>query len=151
MPNLSFSITAASSFTFCRPAVEYRALPEDFKYQLSRCAGGNLTWHEGQSRKTAGGRTVKLLQQPGTEGLQVRPRRKSLTNVSVHLNVSFFTFFKDFRSRCHHSWVSFYSGKRERNIHTLQTQTFYNTISMTFQKTNNIKIMEVRTEKYFSI
>lgn len=88
MPNLSFSIAAASSFTFCRPAVEYRALPEDFKYQLSRCAGGNLTWHEGQGRKTAGGRTVKLLQQPGTEGLQVRPRRKYLPNISVHLNMS---------------------------------------------------------------
>lgn len=73
-----FSTAAASSFTFCRPAVEYRALPEDFKYQLSRCAGGNLTWHEGHNRKTAGGRTVKLLQQPGTEGLQVRPRRKYL-------------------------------------------------------------------------
>ncbi|RXN23199.1 uridine-cytidine kinase-like 1 isoform X1 [Labeo rohita] len=69
---LSSSARTASSFTFCRPAVEYRALPEDFKYQLSRCAGGNLTWHEGQSRKTAGGRTVKLLQQPGTEGLQIR-------------------------------------------------------------------------------
>lgn len=67
-----FLILAASSFTFCRPAVEYRALPDDFKYQLSRCAGGNLTWHEGHSRKTAGGRTVKLLQQPGTEGPQVR-------------------------------------------------------------------------------
>ncbi|KAI2661715.1 Uridine-cytidine kinase-like 1 [Labeo rohita] len=63
----------ASSFTFCRPAVEYRALPEDFKYQLSRCAGGNLTWHEGQSRKTAGGRTVKLLQQPGTEASKSFP------------------------------------------------------------------------------
>lgn len=87
MPNLSFCIAAASSFTFCRPAVEYRALPEDFKYQLSRCAGGNLTWHEGHGRKTAGGRTVKLLQQPGTEGLQVR-RRKYLQNISVHLNMS---------------------------------------------------------------
>lgn len=84
MPNLSFSVAAASSFTFCRPAVEYRALPEDFKYQLSRCAGGNLTWHEGHSRKTAGGRTVKLLQQPGTEGLQVRPRRKSLIKHLSH-------------------------------------------------------------------
>ncbi|KAI4904508.1 hypothetical protein NFI96_011558, partial [Prochilodus magdalenae] len=61
----------ASSFSFCRPAVEYKALPEDFKYQLSRCTGGNLTWHEGRGHKTAGGRTVKLLQQPGTEGLQV--------------------------------------------------------------------------------
>uniref|UniRef100_A0A8B9LH50 Sterile alpha motif domain-containing protein 10-like n=2 Tax=Astyanax mexicanus TaxID=7994 RepID=A0A8B9LH50_ASTMX len=63
---------AASSFSFCRPAVEYKALPEDFKYQLSRCTGGNLTWHEGRGHKTAGGRTVKLLQQPGTEGVQLR-------------------------------------------------------------------------------
>uniref|UniRef100_A0A3Q2R4K5 Sterile alpha motif domain containing 10a n=1 Tax=Fundulus heteroclitus TaxID=8078 RepID=A0A3Q2R4K5_FUNHE len=63
---------AASSFSFCRPAVEYRALPEDFKHQLSRRTGGNLTWHDGRGQKTAGGRTVKLLQQPGTEVLQYR-------------------------------------------------------------------------------
>uniref|UniRef100_UPI0037E8063A sterile alpha motif domain-containing protein 10a isoform X1 n=1 Tax=Semicossyphus pulcher TaxID=241346 RepID=UPI0037E8063A len=63
---------AASSFSFCRPAVEYRALPEDFKHQLSRRTGGNLTWHDGRGQKTAGGRRVKLLQQPGTEALQYR-------------------------------------------------------------------------------
>lgn len=68
---LAFISPAASSFSFCRPAVEYRALPEDFKHQLSRRTGGNLTWHDGRGQKTAGGRTVKLLQQPGTEALQV--------------------------------------------------------------------------------
>ena len=67
----AFASAAASSFSFCRPAVEYRALPEDFKHQLSRRTGGNLTWHDGRGQKTAGGRTVKLLQQPGTEALQV--------------------------------------------------------------------------------
>ncbi len=67
----AFISAAASSFSFCRPAVEYRALPEDFKHQLSRRTGGNLTWHDGRGQKTAGGRTVKLLQQPGTEALQV--------------------------------------------------------------------------------
>lgn len=67
----AFISPAASSFSFCRPAVEYRALPEDFKHQLSRRTGGNLTWHDGRGQKTAGGRTVKLLQQPGTEALQV--------------------------------------------------------------------------------
>lgn len=77
---LSCSI-AASSFSFCRPAVEYKALPEDFKYQLSRCTGGNLTWHECRGNKTAGGRTVKLLQQPGTEVLQVTTQ-----NHYKHLN-----------------------------------------------------------------
>lgn len=70
LPTLYIS-AAASSFSFCRPAVEYRALPEDFKHQLSRRTGGNLTWHDGRGQKTAGGRTVKLLQQPGTEALQV--------------------------------------------------------------------------------
>lgn len=64
---------AASSFSFCRPAVEYRALPEDFKQQLSRRTGGNLTWHDGRGQKSAGGRAIKLLQQPGTEALQVQP------------------------------------------------------------------------------
>lgn len=67
----AFISPAASSFSFCRPAVEYRALPEGFKHQLSRRTGGNLTWHDGRGQKTAGGRTVKLLQQPGTEALQV--------------------------------------------------------------------------------
>uniref|UniRef100_A0AAQ5YWN3 SAM domain-containing protein n=1 Tax=Amphiprion ocellaris TaxID=80972 RepID=A0AAQ5YWN3_AMPOC len=66
------AVDAASSFSFCRPAVEYRALPEDFKQQLSRRTGGNLTWHDGRGQKTAGGRTVKLLQQPGTDALQYR-------------------------------------------------------------------------------
>ncbi|KAM9751894.1 sterile alpha motif domain-containing protein 10a isoform 1-T1 [Menidia menidia] len=68
------AVDAASSFSFCRPAVEYRALPEDFKHQLSRRTGGNLTWHDGRGQKTAGGRTVKLLQQPGTEPLQQQLR-----------------------------------------------------------------------------
>ncbi|AWP10381.1 Uridine kinase [Scophthalmus maximus] len=66
------AVDAASSFSFCRPAVEYRALSEDFRLQLSPRTGGNLTWHEGRGQKTAGGRTVKLLQQPGTEASQYR-------------------------------------------------------------------------------
>ncbi|KAM3872085.1 sterile alpha motif domain-containing protein 10-like [Diretmus argenteus] len=66
------AVDAASSFSFCRPAVEYRVLPEAFKHQLSRRTGGNLTWHDGRGQKTAGGKTVKLLQQPGTDGLQYR-------------------------------------------------------------------------------
>ena len=79
-PHLSFTLgirrplcvpIAASSFSFCRPAVEYRGIPEDFKRQLSRRTGGNLTWHDGRGQKSAGGRTVKLLQQPGTGASQV--------------------------------------------------------------------------------
>ena len=52
--------------------MEYRALPEDFRQQLTQRTGGNLTWHDGRGHKTAGGRTVKLLQQPGTQPAQVR-------------------------------------------------------------------------------
>lgn len=73
---------AASSFSFCRPAVEYRALPEDFKQQLGRRTGGNLTWHDGRGQKTAGGRTVKLLQQPGTDGFQVNALQVEMENSS---------------------------------------------------------------------
>lgn len=80
-----FISPAASSFSFCRPAVEYRALPEDFKHQLSRRTGGNLTWHDGRGQKTAGGRTVKLLQQPGTEALQVLSTDMTPTCRTAHL------------------------------------------------------------------
>lgn len=103
---------AASSFSFCRPAVEYRALPEDFKHQLSRRTGGNLTWHDGRGWKTAGGRTVKLLQQPGTEALQVlnthhpdslhslRSRRCFLVLVFVLLVISCFSLSLIGQSLC---------------------------------------------------
>uniref|UniRef100_A0A3P8WXG4 Sterile alpha motif domain containing 10a n=1 Tax=Cynoglossus semilaevis TaxID=244447 RepID=A0A3P8WXG4_CYNSE len=66
------AVDAASSFSFCRPAVEYRVLSEDFKHQLSHRTGGNLTWHDGRGHRTTGGRTVKLLQQPGTQAAQYR-------------------------------------------------------------------------------
>ncbi|XP_061760055.1 sterile alpha motif domain-containing protein 10a [Nerophis ophidion] len=65
------AVDAASSFSFCRPAVEYRVLPEDFEHQLTRRTGGNLTWQYGRGQKATGGR-VKLLQQPGTEFHQYR-------------------------------------------------------------------------------
>ncbi|KAA8591377.1 hypothetical protein FQN60_002320 [Etheostoma spectabile] len=77
------AVDAASSFSFCRPAVEYRALPEGFKHQLSRRTGGNLTWHDGRGQKTAGGRTVKLLQQPGTDALQKHCPHNYLTYVEA--------------------------------------------------------------------
>uniref|UniRef100_W5LDQ4 Sterile alpha motif domain containing 10 n=1 Tax=Astyanax mexicanus TaxID=7994 RepID=W5LDQ4_ASTMX len=63
---------AASSFSFCRAALDHTVSAEELNYQLPRKTGGNLTWHDGRSPRTAG-RTVKLLQQPGTEGIQIRP------------------------------------------------------------------------------
>lgn len=68
--------------------MEYRALPEDFKQQLGRRTGGNLTWHDGRGQKTAGGRTVKLLQQPGTEGFQVNPLQVEMENSSPAEEIS---------------------------------------------------------------
>lgn len=68
---LSF-FSAASSFSFCRASLEHTVSAEELSYQLPRRAGGsNLTWHDGRGQKTAHTRTVKLLQQPGTEGIQV--------------------------------------------------------------------------------
>lgn len=65
-------LTAASSFSFCRASLEHTVSAEELSYQLPRRAGGsNLTWHDGRGQKMAHTRTVKLLQQPGTEGIQV--------------------------------------------------------------------------------
>ncbi|KAJ8370582.1 hypothetical protein SKAU_G00106100 [Synaphobranchus kaupii] len=66
------AVDAASSFSFCRAALEHTLSAEEVSYELPR-TGGSLTWHDGRGQQTAGGRTVKLLQQPGTEALQLRP------------------------------------------------------------------------------
>lgn len=72
LPPLSH-LTAASSFSFCRASLEHTVSAEELSYQLPRRAGGsNLTWHDGRGQKGPHTRTVKLLQQPGTEGIQVR-------------------------------------------------------------------------------
>uniref|UniRef100_A0AAX7TK29 Sterile alpha motif domain containing 10 n=1 Tax=Astatotilapia calliptera TaxID=8154 RepID=A0AAX7TK29_ASTCA len=63
-----------TNFSFCRASLEHTVSAEELSYQLPRHAGGsNLTWHDGRGQKTAHTRTVKLLQQPGTEGIQLRP------------------------------------------------------------------------------
>ncbi|XP_053173947.1 sterile alpha motif domain-containing protein 10-like [Scomber japonicus] len=70
----TMAVDAASSFSFCRASLEHTVSAEELSYQLPRRAGGsNLTWHDGRGQKTAHTRTVKLLQQPGTEGIQLRP------------------------------------------------------------------------------
>ncbi|XP_029012669.1 sterile alpha motif domain-containing protein 10 isoform X2 [Betta splendens] len=76
------AVDAASSFSFCRASLEHTLSAEELSCQLPRRAGGsNLTWHDGRGQKTAHvhahahehERSVKLLQQPGTEGVQLRP------------------------------------------------------------------------------
>uniref|UniRef100_A0A3B4A2Q4 SAM domain-containing protein n=1 Tax=Periophthalmus magnuspinnatus TaxID=409849 RepID=A0A3B4A2Q4_9GOBI len=67
----SSSCVSASSFSFCRASLEHTVSAEELSYQLPRRNGGsNLTWHDGRGQKGAHTRTVKLLQQPGTEGIQ---------------------------------------------------------------------------------
>uniref|UniRef100_A0A8C6VAN8 Sterile alpha motif domain containing 10 n=2 Tax=Elapidae TaxID=8602 RepID=A0A8C6VAN8_NAJNA len=63
---------AATHFGFCPNLLEHTVSAENLSYRLQRNSGGNLTWHDGRSQRTAGGRPVKLLQQPGTENSQSR-------------------------------------------------------------------------------
>ncbi|XP_069506945.1 sterile alpha motif domain-containing protein 10 isoform X1 [Ambystoma mexicanum] len=64
--------TEAAHFSFCRNLLEHTVSSENLNYRLRRDAGSCLTWHDGRGQRTAGGRTVKLLQQPGTEMSQGR-------------------------------------------------------------------------------
>uniref|UniRef100_A0A8C6VBC5 Sterile alpha motif domain containing 10 n=1 Tax=Naja naja TaxID=35670 RepID=A0A8C6VBC5_NAJNA len=66
------STVAATHFGFCPNLLEHTVSAENLSYRLQRNSGGNLTWHDGRSQRTAGGRPVKLLQQPGTENSQSR-------------------------------------------------------------------------------
>uniref|UniRef100_A0A670Z4N5 Sterile alpha motif domain containing 10 n=1 Tax=Pseudonaja textilis TaxID=8673 RepID=A0A670Z4N5_PSETE len=66
------SAVAATHFGFCPNLLEHTVSAENLSYRLQRNSGGNLTWHDGRSQRTAGGRPVKLLQQPGTENSQSR-------------------------------------------------------------------------------
>nr|XP_014433760.1 sterile alpha motif domain-containing protein 10 isoform X2 [Pelodiscus sinensis] len=67
------SPATATHFSFCRNLLEHTVSAENLHYRLQRNSGSSFTWHDGRSQRSAGGRTVKLLQQPGTEGSQARP------------------------------------------------------------------------------
>lgn len=66
---------ASAHFSFCRSLLEHTVSAENLSYRLQRNPGSSLTWHDGRSQRPDGGRTVKLLRQPGTEGSQVPPHR----------------------------------------------------------------------------
>ncbi|KAF7248777.1 Sterile alpha motif domain-containing protein 10 [Varanus komodoensis] len=68
----SLPTAAAAHFSFCQNLLEHTVSAENLNYRLQRNSGSSLTWHDGRSQRSAGGRTVKLLQQPGTEGSQGR-------------------------------------------------------------------------------
>lgn len=65
------SAAAATHFSFCRSLLEHTVSAENLSYRLQRNPGSSLTWHDGRSQRADGGRTIKLLRQPGTEGSQV--------------------------------------------------------------------------------
>ncbi|KAM9069234.1 sterile alpha motif domain-containing protein 10 isoform 2-T2 [Sarcophilus harrisii] len=71
LTNGSYSKTAAH-FSFCRSLLEHTVSTENLPCRLQRAPGSSLTWHDSRSQRAAGGRTVKLLQQPGTEAQQGR-------------------------------------------------------------------------------
>lgn len=64
---------ASAHFSFCRSLLEHTVSAENLSYRLQRNPGSSLTWHDGRSQRPDGGRPVKLLRQPGTEGSQVPP------------------------------------------------------------------------------
>ncbi|XP_020837321.1 sterile alpha motif domain-containing protein 10 isoform X2 [Petaurus breviceps papuanus] len=65
-------VDAAAHFSFCRSLLEHTVSAENLPCRLQRAPGSSLTWHDSRSQRAAGGRTVKLLQQPGTETQQGR-------------------------------------------------------------------------------
>uniref|UniRef100_A0A8C9SDW6 Sterile alpha motif domain containing 10 n=1 Tax=Scleropages formosus TaxID=113540 RepID=A0A8C9SDW6_SCLFO len=62
------SLTAASSFRFCRGVLEHTVSAEDLGHRLLRPLPAARGWPEGYGR-----RAVKLLQRPGTDTRQLLP------------------------------------------------------------------------------
>ncbi|NXR81655.1 SAM10 protein, partial [Pycnonotus jocosus] len=70
--DMEAAAAASAHFSFCRSLLEHTVSAENLSYRLQRNPGSSLTWHDGRSQRPDGGRAVKLLRQPGTEGSQVR-------------------------------------------------------------------------------
>lgn len=78
------SSTATAHFSFCRTLLEHTVSTESIPCHLPRTPGTSLTWHDSRSQRAAGGRPVKLLQQPGTETPQVPSHRTRLSPCPPH-------------------------------------------------------------------
>ncbi|KAM9681699.1 sterile alpha motif domain-containing protein 10 isoform 2-T2 [Dama dama] len=65
-------VDATAHFNFCRTLLDHTVSAENIPCPLPRTPGTSLTWHDSRSQRAAGGRPVKLLQQPGTEAPQGR-------------------------------------------------------------------------------
>ncbi|XP_020384008.2 sterile alpha motif domain-containing protein 10 [Rhincodon typus] len=64
------AVDAASHFSFCRNALEQSLSTDDLNCRLQDDTE-NLSLNDGRGQRTAGGRNIKLLQQPGTENIQI--------------------------------------------------------------------------------
>nr|XP_029479154.1 sterile alpha motif domain-containing protein 10-like [Oncorhynchus nerka] len=67
------AVDAASSFSFCHASLEQTVSAEELSYQLPRRPASSLTWHDGRGQMNTYTRAVKLLQQPGSKGIQLHP------------------------------------------------------------------------------
>lgn len=76
--------TATAHFSFCRTLLDHTVSTESIPCHLPRTPGTSLTWHDSRSQRAAGGRPVKLLQQPGTEAPQVPTQRTHLSPCPPH-------------------------------------------------------------------
>ncbi|XP_060027645.1 sterile alpha motif domain-containing protein 10 isoform X1 [Erinaceus europaeus] len=65
-------VEATAHFSFCRTLLEHTVSAESIPHHVPQTPGTSLTWHDSRSQRAAGGRPVKLLKQPGTEGSQAR-------------------------------------------------------------------------------
>lgn len=75
---------ATAHFSFCRTLLEHTVSAESIPCHLPRTPGTSLTWHDSRSQRAAGGRPVKLLQQPGTEAPQVPTHHTHLSPCPSH-------------------------------------------------------------------
>uniref|UniRef100_A0A667HRK7 SAM domain-containing protein n=1 Tax=Lynx canadensis TaxID=61383 RepID=A0A667HRK7_LYNCA len=83
-------VDATAHFSFCRTLLDHTVSTESIPCHLPRTPGTSLTWHDSRSQRAAGGRPVKLLQQPGTEAPQVPTQHTHLSpcprpSPSLHL------------------------------------------------------------------
>ena len=76
--------TATAHFSFCRTLLDHTVSTESIPCHLPRTPGTSLTWHDSRSQRAAGGRPVKLLQQPGTEAPQVPTQHTHLSPCPPH-------------------------------------------------------------------
>uniref|UniRef100_A0A803K6M0 SAM domain-containing protein n=1 Tax=Xenopus tropicalis TaxID=8364 RepID=A0A803K6M0_XENTR len=70
---LRANMETATHLRFGHAPLDLTVSSENLSRRLQREMGSSLTWHDGRGHRSATGRAIKLLKQPGTEVTQVRP------------------------------------------------------------------------------